>query len=79
MKIAKISIIALLSLMIFSLLFVGSSYAKIDTKTIVGLWLFNEGKGDTAKDSSGNGNDGTLKSSAEKSRFHIHQYKERAG
>jgi len=60
MKTAKISIIALISLMIFSLLFAGSVYAKIDPKTIVGLWLFNEGKGDTAKDSSGNGNDGTL-------------------
>ena len=60
MKTAKISIIALLSLMVFSLLFAGSVYAKIDPKTVVGLWLFNEGKGDTAKDSSGNGNDGTL-------------------
>jgi hypothetical protein len=62
MKTAKISIIALLSLMIFSLLFAGSVYAKIDTKAVVGLWLFDDGKGDTAKDSSGNGNDGALKS-----------------
>jgi len=36
------------------------SYAKIDPKTIVGLWLFDEGSGKIAKDSSGNGNDGTL-------------------
>jgi hypothetical protein len=37
-----------------------SSYAEIDPKTIVGMWLFDEGEGDTAIDSSGNGNDGTL-------------------
>ena len=36
------------------------SYAKIDPKTIVGLWLFDEGSGKIAKDLSGNGNDGTL-------------------
>jgi hypothetical protein len=36
------------------------SYAKIDPKTIVGMWLFDEGNGKIAKDSSGNGNDGTL-------------------
>ena len=36
------------------------SYAKIDPGTIVGMWLFDEGEGDTAEDSSGNGNDGTL-------------------
>jgi len=36
------------------------SYAKIDPKTIVGMWLFDEGSGKIAKDSSGNGNDGTL-------------------
>lgn len=35
-------------------------YAKIDPKTIVGLWLFDEGSGNTAKDSSGNKNDGKL-------------------
>ena len=37
-----------------------SGYAKVDPKTIVGLWFFDEGKGDVAKDSSGNGNDGEL-------------------
>ena len=36
------------------------SYAKIDPDTIVGMWLFDEGAGDTAGDLSGNGNDGTL-------------------
>ena len=35
-------------------------YANIDPDTIVGLWLFNDGHGDIAKDSSGNRNDGKL-------------------
>ena len=38
------------------------SDAILDTETIVGMWKFDEGKGDTAKDSSENGNDGTLMS-----------------
>ena len=37
-----------------------SSYAVLDPETFVGIWKFDEGKGDTTKDSSGNGNDGTL-------------------
>jgi hypothetical protein len=37
-----------------------STYAKIDPKTIVGMWLFDENKGDVAADSSGNKNDGKL-------------------
>jgi len=37
-----------------------SSYANIDLQTCVGVWLFDEGSGDAAKDSSGNKNDGTL-------------------
>ena len=38
-----------------------SSYAKLDIKTCVGMWLLDENKGDTATDLSGNKNDGTLK------------------
>ena len=38
------------------------SNAEIDPTTAVGVWLFNETAGDTASDSSGNGNDGTLES-----------------
>ncbi len=34
-----------------------SSYARIDLKTVVGMWLFDEGEGEIARDSSGNGND----------------------
>jgi len=36
------------------------SYAKIDLETCVGMWLLDEGKGDTATDSSGNENDGEV-------------------
>jgi len=38
----------------------GSSHAAIDHDSIVGIWLLNEGKDDTVKDSSGNGYDGTI-------------------
>ena len=36
------------------------SDAALDPETIVGIWKFDEGTGNTAKDSSGNGNDGEL-------------------
>ena len=36
------------------------SLAKIDPDNITGMWLFNEGKGNTATDGSGNGNDGEI-------------------
>ncbi len=38
-----------------------TSDAKIDPKTVVGIWLFDEGTGKIAKDLSENGNDGELK------------------
>ena len=41
-------------------LFALQSSAKIDPATIAGMWLFDEGSGDTAKDSSQNGNDGAI-------------------
>lgn len=37
-----------------------SSYAKIDPKNCIGIWLFDEGSGDVAKDSSENKNDGKI-------------------
>ena len=49
-----------ISFIVVSLMFAGISDAKIDPETIVGAWLFDENKGDTAKDASGNVNDGTL-------------------
>ena len=48
------------SLIVFSLILVGISNADLDPKTVVGMWLFNDGKGNTAMDSSENGNDGEL-------------------
>ena len=41
-------------------LLTASSYANVDSKTCVGMWLFDDNKGDTAADSSGNKTDGTL-------------------
>jgi len=41
-------------------MFVGQSTAKIDPKSIVGLWLLDEDTGDVAKDSTKNGNHGKL-------------------
>ena len=34
--------------------------AQIDQKAIVGIWLFDEGRGKTVSDSSGNGHDGKI-------------------
>jgi hypothetical protein len=39
------------------------SYAEIDAETIAGAWLFEEGSGKTARDSSGKGNDGVIEGS----------------
>jgi len=49
-----------ISFIIAILMFSGQSHAKVDTETVVGVWLFDEGAGDIAQDSSINGNDGTL-------------------
>jgi len=43
-----------------SLALAGWSSAKIDPETCAGMWLFDEGEGEIAKDSSGNGNDGEI-------------------
>lgn len=56
----KYLLIGLVVLFSASLLFVVSSEAKMDPKTIAGMWLFDEGKGNDVKDSSGNENNGTL-------------------
>ncbi|MDQ1328795.1 MAG: hypothetical protein QG641_2081 [Candidatus Poribacteria bacterium] len=56
-------IVSCVSLVVVGLILTGVSNAKIDPKTCVGVWLFDEGKGDIAKDSSGNGNNGTLEKS----------------
>jgi len=53
-------ILLCVSLMVIGLMLTGQSYAQIDFKTAVGIWLFDEGKDVVARDSSGNGNDGML-------------------
>jgi hypothetical protein len=41
--------------------FAGTGYAEIDLEACFGAWLFDEGEGDVAEDSSGKGNDGEIK------------------
>ncbi len=48
----------LVSLIVLSLVFASISTAAFDLETVVGMWLFDEGKGNIAADSSENGNDG---------------------
>jgi hypothetical protein len=55
-RLTKVSI----SFIVISFIFVGLSYARIDEDSILGMWLFDEGTGDTARDSSANGNDGQI-------------------
>ena len=52
------------SLTVISLMFVGPSFAKIDFGDCVGMWLFDEGNGNTVEDSSGTGNDGSIEGGA---------------
>lgn len=52
--------VVVLSFITISLILAGVSDAKIDTKNIMGIWLFDEGKGDAAEDASGNGNSGEI-------------------
>ena len=56
--------IVCVGLIVFGSILAGVSDAKIDAGSCLGLWLFDEGKGEVAKDSSGNGNHGTLKNGA---------------
>ena len=49
-----------LGLMAISLVAVNSSSAEIDPSSVVGIWLFDDGAGDMAMDSSGNNNHGTI-------------------
>jgi hypothetical protein len=48
------------SLIVLYLVLTGQSSAAIDEGSVAGLWLFDEGEGEEAKDSSMNGNDGEL-------------------
>jgi len=55
----KCFLFSIIVLFIMGLL-TGVCYAKIDLQTIVGMWLFDEGEGAIAKDSSGNNIDMNL-------------------
>jgi len=50
-----------LCLFTISLVFIGQGSAAIDKKNVIGVWLLDDNGGDTARDSSGNKNDGTIK------------------
>ena len=56
-KSVKISFVALIGIFFLMTL---PSLAKIDPKNIMGMWLFNEGTGGTASDTSGNENHGEI-------------------
>ncbi|MGQ9610924.1 MAG: LamG domain-containing protein [bacterium] len=56
--------IFVISFFIFIFIFMTHAMAKIDPETIAGMWLFDEGSGKTAKDSSGNKFDGDLNGDA---------------
>jgi len=58
-KIAKVCI-----RLFMVLLFVAPGHAAINPGTVAGAWLFNEGSGTTAKDSSSNGKDGKIQGGA---------------
>jgi len=49
-----------ISLIVISLMFVSASYPDIDPSAVAAVWLFDEGSGKIAADSSGNGHDGML-------------------
>ena len=51
--------IVIISFIVVALVFVGQSSA-IDSSTIVGMWLFDEGSGDVITDDSGNGRNGKI-------------------
>ena len=60
---AKYSFIFTIVLSVAAIL-VSSGYAEIEPETIIGLWMFDEGEGDVAGDSSENGLDGQIMNDA---------------
>ena len=53
-------VVSMLTCFIFCFIII-SSEAAFDPETLVGVWLFDEGNGKVAEDSSGNGLEGALK------------------
>lgn len=61
MRIANIKLVLIFIILVFTeFVAVHVGYAKFNKTDIVGIWLFDEGKGNIVGDSSGNGNDGTI-------------------
>ena len=58
-RVVRIAVICI-SVIFTGLIFTGQSIAAIDRNTVTGLWLFDDGSGSVASDSSGNGLDATL-------------------
>lgn len=50
----------LIIICVFGMIMVQKSDAKISPNIIQGMWIFEEGKGETVKDLSGNGSDGVF-------------------
>ena len=48
----------MITLAVLSALNIG--HTEINSESIVGIWLLDEGQGKSVKDSSGNGNDGEI-------------------
>ncbi|MBI1925018.1 hypothetical protein HYR99_12320, partial [Candidatus Poribacteria bacterium] len=61
MKVVVATLWICVNFIAMNLIFTGQSDAKIDSKSVVGIWLFDKGGGKTAEDSSKNGNDGNMK------------------
>jgi hypothetical protein len=59
-KLVSKSTIFCISLFLIGFMFIFQSHAKIDLETCVGMWLFNEGKGNVVKDSNGKSQDGKI-------------------
>ena len=53
---------AFIAMAVFFILgiWIQESTSQIDPESLMGMWLFDQGKGATVKDSSGNGNDGKI-------------------
>ena len=59
-KIALELPVVFIGMIVVGLVFTGTSHAAIDLDACIGAWLFDEGSGNVAVDSSGNGNDGDI-------------------
>lgn len=49
---------ACVAFVVVGLMFMAKSEARIDPKSLIGMWLLDENRGDVVYDSSGNGHDG---------------------